>query len=198
MSLGRIEVPPEVRYLVVARGVEIPERFTYSVPSIDGSPAATVELRMVDGQPICERLELAATEGSQPVTSVGLRRLNLGQLIEAAAYAATRITALQPLPDDASDPAYHQRQRLILRARARQRGVADPIRTAVSGHPRRLTDLPEGGLSRVADEYRLALARRERPTKRLMQEFHVSRSTASRWVRRARDAGLLDEPVAGR
>ena len=51
--------------------------------------------------------------------------------------------------------------------------------------------MTDATLLEVADVYRSAHARREPPTKAVMGEWHVSRSTASRWIKRARNAGHL-------
>lgn len=49
-------------------------------------------------------------------------------------------------------------------------------------------------LSAVADRYRALAAGRRNPTIQIANEWHVSRMTASRWLRRARDLGILEEP----
>ena len=51
----------------------------------------------------------------------------------------------------------------------------------------------------VAETYRAAFAAGSAaPTKAVAQAFSVSRSTAAKWVARAREMGLLGEGVAGR
>lgn len=53
-------------------------------------------------------------------------------------------------------------------------------------------------LQQVATVYRRHAAISKRPTQAVADAFGVPRDTASKWVRRARDAGLLGETTAGR
>lgn len=60
------------------------------------------------------------------------------------------------------------------------------------GHSRQPIPMDDEGLRRVAELYRLAEQVGQRdPTKRVAREHNVSRMTASRWIRRARDQELL-------
>ncbi len=62
---------------------------------------------------------------------------------------------------------------------------------AAGASRRRLIPIDHAGLRRVAETYRTAMRLGQPPTKRVADEHHVSRTTASRWIRRARDLGFL-------
>lgn len=54
--------------------------------------------------------------------------------------------------------------------------------------------LPPGHLEGVADVYRMAVEASEPPLPAIMRRWRVTRPTASRWVRSARDSGILGWP----
>jgi len=59
--------------------------------------------------------------------------------------------------------------------------------------------MSETGLAAIAERYRTIVATGQRsPTVQIAKEQDVSRMTASRWLRRARDLGLLEEPGTSR
>jgi hypothetical protein len=70
--------------------------------------------------------------------------------------------------------------------------------------PRRGIPLAEDELRDVADTYTAALAaaiaegKRPEPTKAVMQQWHLTRPTASRWIAKARQAGALGPAKRGR
>jgi hypothetical protein len=57
---------------------------------------------------------------------------------------------------------------------------------------RRRTRVTEAHLRAVADVYRDAVAAGQYPTAAVVEHFHTTRPTASRWVREARERRLLD------
>jgi hypothetical protein len=67
----------------------------------------------------------------------------------------------------------------------------EDIRDAVAPVRRRRGALDEAELREIARTYRTA--GRRNPTLRVAEVHNVSRSTASRWIRAARDHGLLEE-----
>lgn len=56
--------------------------------------------------------------------------------------------------------------------------------------------LPSSHLEAVADLYRAAVRAEEPPLTAICKKWQVKRPTASRWVRAARDAGMLGWPTA--
>jgi hypothetical protein len=64
--------------------------------------------------------------------------------------------------------------------------------------PRRGSPVTDEHLRRVAALYRAALERGDPPTQTVGDEMHAGRSTAARWVAKARERGLLGEALPGK
>jgi hypothetical protein len=84
------------------------------------------------------------------------------------------------------------RQRLAAALQARERGEEDPVRAAL--RPRRQREvipMDDTRLERVAEIYNMAQELGQPPNAAVQAAYNVSRATASRWVRRARDLELI-------
>lgn len=73
------------------------------------------------------------------------------------------------------------------------------VRDVAARRRREPIPMDDDGLRAGAERYRTLEAMGQRKkTQQIADERHVSRMTASRWLRRARDLGILEEPGAGR
>jgi hypothetical protein len=64
--------------------------------------------------------------------------------------------------------------------------------------PRRGSPVSDANLRQVADLYRAAFRRGDPPTRTIADEMHIARSTAARWVAKARDRGMLGPAMQGK
>lgn len=210
----------------VAPGVAVPERFKYWQRPADDAPDATLHIRLVDGQAVCERLELEARPGV-PLNASTLRRLPLAPMLRAAPLEAARritfdaqelkpgnwppgdgwwmreIRVVGPSPDGrrlvddtawllGDEPARKATTLPLQPLSSDDRGaVQEAVRP--SRKAREAIPMDDDGLRRVAELYRTAIREERRnPTIHVAETNHVSRMTASRWIRRARDRGFLE------
>jgi hypothetical protein len=196
-----IEYHVDVAWIEVAPGIELPEKFLYRESPRGGELLATLHMRVVDGHAVCERIDLepstAPTGQHTPLTRAAIRDLPFGRLVDNARMEAARVTKRQPPPEDA-DPAYWERQRRVEALLARQRGEEDPVRAATRPLRAKREAIPMDNrrLEEVAVVYNAAAELGKHPTAEVMADPRwapVSRTTASRWVRRARDRGLIPE-----
>lgn len=103
-----------------------------------------------------------------PITSRGLRTVPLGRFLHAAREAVQR---------QEGEPAAH------------------PAETAPPPGSRRW---PDQHYLQVADEYWRAQATGRPPRQAIAARWNVSKATASRWLRRARELGYVDDYEPGR
>ena len=76
------------------------------------------------------------------------------------------------------------------------RDSPDGLEELVDGRPvSRARLISDALLGEVADVWRAAKAEGLYPTKAVREHFHIAESTASNWVKRARDAGYLGPPA---
>lgn len=186
----------------------IPERFTATVTEDDPTvPICHLAVAMITDRPTCQSLTIEARPGAR-INGEALRRVPLatylGRAVDLAALAVFPVA-------DPTAPVFIQAP-----GEERQRLPSEPfgdghVAVTVVGAARtaevkallrrepRAVAMTDEALREVADVYRAAHARKQPPTKAVMQEWHVERSTASRWIRRARDAGHLGpaRPRAG-
>jgi hypothetical protein len=64
--------------------------------------------------------------------------------------------------------------------------------------PRKGSPLTDENLRQVAELYRAALKRGDAPTQTVADGMNVARSTAARWVAKARESGFLGPAIRGR
>jgi hypothetical protein len=157
-----------------------------------GSPAPKVFLRVVvDEQRRAEVLELLVLrrpEGS-PVSGAALREIPVDRILtdamEEAAFEAV-------VGEDGAPKVVRVKDRPGAGA-----GLFSAYREA-TGKPRKQR-VTTSRLREVAEVYRVAsTTKRGRPKQAVAEAFHVSSSTASRWIRTARERGLLGEAIPGR
>jgi hypothetical protein len=163
----------------------VPRSFTART-EIDALPGISIELDIEVSdrlQAHCSGLRLSA--GSGQVTSETLRQIAVGRLArEAVATVASFFERDETAPGNfwMFPPA----------------DVAAEI-FADARRPRRGIPLTDADLEEVADLYREAVAGGDTsPTLTISERKHVGRSTAARWVSRARARGYLGPAVRGR
>ena len=174
----------------------LPVRFEATItPRSVEFPACRLRVVVENGRPVCEGLELKRQPAGPPVSGDALRR------VPVAAYVARAVDEVGywVVPADPPPTVTFDGEAVPLPSiPLDDENVAVPMggigRTAeyraVTRAPRRQGRVTDEKLREVADVYRRANATGH-PTKAVMEEWHVERATASRWVRRAREAGFL-------
>lgn len=167
----------------------VPRAFTTTARSEPGeTPAVEVELDVaVDGyaRAHCAEVRVRALALGEPVTREVLRNIPLRRLLnDAVAGASMKVT--ETLPDGAQ---------VIEPLTAAEREALDER----FGHrPRRGSPMTDANLRAVADRYKEALDRGDPPTQSVARELNVARSTAARWVTKARERGFLGPALKNR
>ncbi len=159
-------------------GVALPRSFSARV-EVEGSPiVATLEVSIdADGRAGVDTLQLAPAPESGPLTTVGLRSIRLGELVRiAVAAAAERVEVgpegVTPLPMSGAD--------------------VEAIRRDVRLRRGRGTGPDAEAVEQAVRIYRSAVAAEEPPLAAVMREMTLTRSTASRLIRAARDRRVLE------
>jgi hypothetical protein len=136
------------------------------------------------GAPSCRGLRIVPYEDGPPVTGTLLRDVAIDRLMRRA---VTRDTfRLEP-----QDPG------LARAVRFDARSFLEHYRHGAR-QPRRGAPVTAADLSNIADMYRTEFETGSTsPTKAIAETFRVDRSTARRWVQRARKEGLLGQPRQG-
>jgi hypothetical protein len=160
----------------------VPQRFTATGASAGVGVSLTVE---TDGRGVarCTALELRQLEGGDPITGSTLRELPSPTRLLREALAAVA-GEVQALPGGGARGDFSGRA-----------DVADFERHV--RRPRRGSPLTNEELERVVTIYRAALDRGDPATQAVADELHLARSTAARWVAKARERGLLGPALPG-
>lgn len=167
-----------------------PRQF-HAIGEAAGLPGVSVKLDIdVDarGRGHCRRLELTA--GEYPLTGKAMRLLRLGELVkEATAAAGSQVVNLGETEPGVTTlgPASPEEAEAIYRE-------LHPVRRTRRNEP-----LSDRDLKAIAELYRAAV-KHGNPTQTVADRVSppVSRSTASRWIGEARDAGYLGPALKGR
>jgi hypothetical protein len=133
-----------------------------------------IHVEVIDGRPECVELRCRQRPGGPPVSSERLRQVALRRYLRES----TRLYSDLVLPELVQATGTGD-ELILARAEQESRRRAQPI--------------TDEHLAEVAEVYSAAGSK---PTQAVLHRFHVSRPTASRWVRLARDRGFLPEPVA--
>ena len=162
----------------------VPRRFG-ATATLESGHGLELEVAVDDaGAPSCVSLTV---HGDKPVTTEVVRQLRVDELVRVAVAEAARPyeqagasirMPIFPAPDE--------------RAELYERFAKGGRR------PRRGSPVSEETLHRVAALYRAALKNGDPPTSTIAEALRVTRSTASRWVAKAREAGLLGPAIRGR
>ena len=155
------------------KGFALPKKFSAAISTKDLPYRVEVEVVLEGHRFICEELQARRKKGGPPVTSEGIRRLPMRDLIRTAALG--NVFRVRDNPHASGGVVITPVQHLSFRRFAKD-GPTDEA------------------LEHVALAYRLAYACNDSPTKAVEDAFRLPRSTAERWVSRARDLELIDIP----
>jgi hypothetical protein len=189
----------------IAPGAALPESYVYVEYRPEGPLGARVHMRVIDGRLICEKLELTPTPEAE-ISTTSMRSMHVSPLIQrATATFVSRISfdPKHPLRGDEikvrplgapGGPIRRIRRAWKVRAGPFMHQLAPPEerRTAAAAISGRSARVIPKDLQEVRDVYVEAEKKREHPTKAVKKRFDVSPATASRWVREARELGLLE------
>jgi hypothetical protein len=146
-----------------------------------------IDIRTFVEEPPPRKLRTTGPAGLQPVTASGIRRIPLTRLMDRAREAkgtASYLTAKR---------LKYVTEKARARAREHLPLFEKPPRKGRGGRP---PEYDRAHFEQVAKIYRKAPTAKR--TKAVADFFTVSSSAAAKWVRRARDMGLIEEPPAKR
>jgi Family of unknown function (DUF6214) len=171
------EIPPSLQEpsrVHIGGGVFLPMRFGDEFPDPTRGLQVDVECTVVNGKPVCTSVKVWRLDGA-PLEDADLAGLPLDVYAdEAAAKYTWQMPIGSPIARHVAEPDDPE--------------VHAPARDLSFKHRRYVTD---NELRRVAAVYRSAHAAGAAPAKAVMGELEVSRATAGRLIRRARDRGFL-------
>jgi hypothetical protein len=155
------------------RGFALPAKFSLAFNVKHIPYHVTLDIVLRDERFEVESLVAERKKNGPPVTSEGIRKIPVQELLRTAATKnVCRIKKNPKAPDSV---------------------VITPF--PIHGLERFAAEGPtDEALEHVALIYRLAYAVREQPTKAVELAFGLARSTAERWVNSARDLGLIETP----
>jgi hypothetical protein len=165
-------------------GFAVPRRFVAEGEHV----TLHVEVDPADKAPNVRAIEVRAPAG-EVLTGESLR-LPLHRLARRAMLGASR--AYEPV-EPGGPPVFRLTGTPPERVQRLYEQEAQGAR-----QPRRGAPVTDEQLRQVADLYRAAVERGDPPTRTIEDTMHVARSTASRWVARARERGLLGPATHGR
>ena len=164
----------EAKYISLGGGLGGWSPFTW--PAEEGLPYR-LELRVVheDGRFVVDQLTVKRREGGPPVTTERLREVPIAALLRLAVESnVVRVSREATRDGDTSSWELRWASPLALSERAK--GGGGPS---------------DEDLRTVAALYQVAYATGQAPTRLVMNRLELPRSTAGRWIRMARDRGLL-------
>ena len=167
---------PGAGFTSIGQGLALPGEYGLSIDDEALPYLVEMDVRVEDGKPTCEALKVARRPGGPPVTGEGIRKLPvagfLRHTVQDVAYRVTETGSgtykLEPL-ERKEMPAARQ----LYEATRRRESMSDER------------------LQEAARSYREAERRGAAPAEAVRQAMFVSRSTAARLVRAAREKGLL-------
>jgi len=175
----------------------VPAEFEATITPHDPQrPVCHLTVALEDGRPVCTSLRLERQGADSRITSVNVR-VPVSEFIRAAIDHSRighwRLPGSGPVPITAfgetfqqpSEPAGAGHRAIPIIGAGRTSDYAE----ATKRRRRRVID--DALLRKVAATYMAALAAGEGPTQTIANREYVSRSTASRWVKEARQAGHL-------
>lgn len=181
----------------IASQYAVPARFTCSFEHLDdlSSPVCHMSVAVRDGRPLCEALSLELGSDGQRIDGEDLRRIPVRTYMRLAIDQVAMWILPAPDPDS---PLFIEGQQWLSERfddehiAIRLTAITDIEAVKALLRPQRVSGaVTDETLLEVADVYRRTHAAGAAPTAAVAQEWNVSRSTASRWIRRAREAGHL-------
>jgi hypothetical protein len=157
----------------------LPKRFARAISATSLPYRVEIDVSLEGERFVCDALRAERKKGGPPVTSEGIRKLPVGELIRTAATDYGVIHRVKANPKAKGS---------VIMAPARLGGFE---RFADGG-------ATDEALEYVALVYRLAYACNENPTKAVMDSFGLARATAGRWIASARERGFLGKSLGER
>lgn len=178
-----VDNPEDVEELNADGGWQLPRRYglDYESRESDPRPGWSVEVEVRDGAPEVRRVVVSATVDGREVRSTDLRDLHLEDLVEDTTAQVVGRASI----DDAG-------RRLVETDFRSWRQSSRAVRLARRTRRPRIT---EDLLREVAAVYRAAP---DRPTQAVADRFERSHSTATLYVKLARDRGFLGAAIRGK
>jgi hypothetical protein len=169
----------------VLRGTEIllPGRFVACFPDDRGGPELHLRFEMRDGVPQCREVFLQSEPDGREIRQVDVKSVDVERFLEIACQMIA-LHMVEQYPAGGVDAVMSHREPDLA-------AVAKSVSRARRNTRRQI---PDEKLSEVADVYR---ANPSRPTAAVAERFGLALRTASLYVKRAREAGLLEEVRRG-
>lgn len=188
-----IEVPAGTHWAPLAGTDQllVPGRFTITGPASPqgGAPTARVVVEVIEGRPQCVAVHIERQDNGRRIVSADLQHLPLKRWIgDAVEILGATIRFNKDGSINFEPPA--SLEQIVAKERDRKRALTE-IATALKSidRSRRAGAVTDDLLEEVATVYRAAKGKH--PTQAVMDHFPVTRPTASRWIRRARDRDFL-------
>ena len=156
----------------------VPKRIDVELPGADGQPRLEMTIEVINGAPRCTMLKMERNDEGLEIRQRDLRQISLEEWVESfvALMAAEVVES-----DDGSISAIYDG------SPEQAKDGMRAIRDARKGSRRPMTDERK---KRVAETYN---AQSIGGLEAVEAAFGVSRATAARYVRQAREAGLIPE-----
>jgi hypothetical protein len=166
-------------YLPLGHGLALPREFTFRVEeergySLEADVVYEQPVGGVMGHFVCDRLTIHRREDGPPVTTEGLRQIAINAFVRVAVESHRMRVGPREYDGQTSSWKLTWAGPIALSERARAGGGPS-----------------EEDLRAVADVYQLAHVTGAAPTKTVMHRLGLPRSTASRWIRMARERDFL-------
>jgi len=150
---------------------------------------------MENGRAVCDEFQARRRAGGPPITGTVLRGISLDAYVRHAVGAAARLVVPAAVVKDLAAHVHavpiDNGEWVAIPSGGLELSTyfhAEHPKAQRRQHGARVTD---DELRKVRDVYRAAHAARKPPTAEVARELNVSRSTAGRYVQRAREKGFL-------
>jgi hypothetical protein len=168
---------------VIGDGSLLPRSFEACFPDDSGAPELHLRIEMRGGIPQCRQLLLLCPPGDREVRQSDLRSADVEHFLRVACrFAAVHVT--EELEGGG----------IVVTDQGTEADLARAARAVSQARRNTRRKIPADKLSTVADVYR---ANPGRPTAAVAERFDIALRTASLYVHRAREAGLLKEDGNG-
>lgn len=165
----------------IGNGRGVPKSFTLTHPGGPQQPSYRFQFGVMDGKPVCVGVHIEAKDGV-PVRTRDLTNNHIDKIVITAVGAVGHES--RP-PGKSGSRRWLHVQSMDFNADNLAAGYA-----AVKQQPRTRRKRDDVDLGLVAQVWRTAPSGAKQQA--LMAEFHIAKATASRYKKRAEEAGLLD------
>ncbi len=173
-SGGRVTSPIDASSQRVGDRI-VPSPIEVDLPGVDGQPQYNMRIEVLDGVPRCTEVAIKRIEGGREVRQKDLRAVELESLVET--FVA--VCCFEPIGEAGVGISVSTEEGV--------RAGMRTIREIRKGSRRPLTGERK---RRIADVYN---AQETGGIEAVERAFTVSRSTAARYIKAAREAGLIEK-----